>query len=46
MNNKIPYFPRLAVKIGITLLWSCLRFIEVLLGIITKWLKAKMNKPL
>ncbi len=46
MKKLIPYFPRLAVKIGITLLWAALRFIERLLGIFTQWLKGKMNRPL
>jgi len=44
--KKLPYFPRLALRIGITILWAALRFIERLLGIFTKWLREKLNKPL
>ncbi len=45
MKNRLPFFPRLAVRIGYTILWACLRFIEVLFGVFAKWLKKKINKP-
>jgi len=46
MKKLIPYIPRLFVRIGITILWACLRLVVAIFGVFAKWLQEKMNKPI